>query len=179
MLAQQVMFTKWNLGRAARAAASRCSTWTRGTATWPRASGCSTSWWRARPANPIILSGDIHSSWAANILENFDHPAAGIVAAEFVGTSITSDFPAAPRPRRSRSTLPDNPHIRYFEGLHHGYVRCEVTPALWRSDYRGVDSILTPSSPVTTLASFVVQAGLSGISPRSTREVSGRAASRN
>jgi len=36
---------------------------------------------------------------------------------------------------------------------------------LWRTDYRGVDSILTPTSPVSTLASFVVQAGFSGISP--------------
>ena len=87
-----------------------------------------------------------------------------IVAAEFVGTSITSDFPAGLIPA-VQATLADNPHIRYFDGLHRGYVRCEVTPQLWRSDYRGVESILTPTSPVSTLASFVVQAGLSGISP--------------
>jgi alkaline phosphatase D len=116
------------------------------------------------PSNPVILTGDIHSSFAANILENFEEPDAGIVAAEFVGTSITSDFPAAFVPA-VQATLVDNPHIRYFEGLHRGYVRFDVTPGLWRTDYRGVESILTPTSPVSTLASFVVQAGLSGITP--------------
>ena len=163
VLAQQVMFTKWNLGRAAGLGVPvfNMDAWDGYVAARRRL----TDFLAARtPSNPVILSGDIHSAWAANILENFDDPAAGIVAAEFVGTSITSDFPAGLVPA-VQVTLPDNPHIRYFDGLHHGYVRCEVTPGLWRADYRGVDSILTPSSPVSTLASFVVQAGLSGISP--------------
>ena len=163
VLAQQVMFTKWNIQRGAGAPVPifNMDAWDGYVAARQRL----LDFLVARgPSNPIILSGDIHSSWAANILENFEQPDAGIVAAEFVGTSITSDFPAAFVPA-VQVTLPDNPHIRYFEGLHHGYLRFDVTPGLWRADVRGVDSILTPSSPVNTLASFVVQAGLSGISP--------------
>ena len=46
---------------------------------------------------------------------------------------------------------------------HCGDVRFEVTPKLWRGDYRGVDTILTPTSPVSTLASFAVEAGHLGL----------------
>ena len=114
------------------------------------------------PANAVVLTGDIHSAWAADILEDFDRPDSGIVASEFVCTSISSDFPAAFLPAVA-ATLPANPHIQYFEGAHRGYLRFEVTPGLWRADFRGVQSIATPTSPVSTLASFVVEAGHSGV----------------
>lgn len=161
VIAQQVMFTKWNLGRAAGAPVPffNMDAWDGYVAARQRL----LDFLAARnPSNPIILSGDIHSSWAADILENFDEPASGIVAAEFVGTSISSDFPAALIPA-VQATLVDNPHIRYFEGAHRGYLRCEVSPRLWRTDYRGVDTILTPTSPIATLASFAVEAGHSGL----------------
>jgi alkaline phosphatase D len=163
VLAQQVMFTKWNIQRGAGAPVPiyNMDAWDGYVAARQRLLDFLAE---RNPANPVILSGDIHSSFAANILENFDQPDAGIVAAEFVGTSITSDFPAAFVPA-VQATLPDNPHIRFFDGLHHGYVRFDVSPQLWRADYRGVESILTPTSPVSTLASFVVEAGLSGITP--------------
>ena len=70
-------------------------------------------------ARDVRMRHDFHSSWAANILENFDDPGAGIVVAEFVGTSITSDFPAGLIPA-VQVTLSDNAHIRYFDGLHRG-----------------------------------------------------------
>jgi alkaline phosphatase D len=116
------------------------------------------------PANPVVLTGDIHSAWAADILETFEQPGAGIVAAEFVTTSITSDFPAAFLPAVA-ATLPANPHIKYFEGLHRGYLRFDVDRRQWRADFRGVDSIATPTSPVSTLKSFVLEAGHSGLQP--------------
>ena len=50
---------------------------------------------------------------------NFDDAGAGIVVAEFVDTSITSDFPAGLIPA-VQVTLSDNAHIRYFDGLHRG-----------------------------------------------------------
>lgn len=117
-----------------------------------------------RPANPIVVTGDIHSSWANDVKLDYDDPASPTVAAEFVGTSISSDFPAvfiAP----VQAALADNPHVRFFDGLYRGYVRCKVTPGLWRSDFRAVATVDVPEAPVFTLRSFVVEDGRPGIEP--------------
>lgn len=111
--------------------------------------------------NPVVLTGDIHSSWAADLRVDFSNLSSPIIATEFVGTSISSEFPVAAIPQ-VQATLPSNPHIRYFEGAHRGYLVCEVTPALWTTQYRGVDSVLTPESGISTLATFVTEAGRPG-----------------
>jgi alkaline phosphatase D len=88
------------------------------------------------------------------------------VATEFVGPSITSGSPEILVPIVQASLLdPSNAHLKFFDGLFHGYVRCTVTPDLWRSDYRVVDTVLAPVSPVHTLASFVVEDGSPGALP--------------
>ena len=114
-----------------------------------------------RPSNPIVLTGDIHSSWVHDIKADFDAPASATVAVEFVGTSITSDFPAAFIPF-VQAALPDNPHTRFFDGLYRGYVRCRVGPDIWRTDFRAVHSILDDQAEAFTLASFVVLDGHPG-----------------
>ena len=49
--------------------------------------------------NPVVLTGDIHSHWANELLTDFDRPDSPPVGVEFVGTSISSggDGTAAPR----------------------------------------------------------------------------------
>jgi alkaline phosphatase D len=111
--------------------------------------------------NPVIITGDIHSSWVHDIKADFANPASATLATEFVGPSITSDFPLQFIPL-VKAALPDNPHTRFFDGAYHGYVRCTLTPKQWLSDYRVAASILDPSSPVSTLASFVVEDGTPG-----------------
>ena len=120
-----------------------------------------------QPSNPIVLTGDIHSAWAADLKRDFLDPTSPPVAVEFVCTSITSDFPASFVPLIEANLGPNsaNPHIKYFEGRQHGYVRCTVTPGLWRSDYRAVDSILDPFAPASTIASWVVEDGVPGTRP--------------
>ena len=60
--------------------------------------------------------------------------------------------------------LADNPCVR-FHNAQRGYVRCTVTPGLWRSDYRVVEDVTTPGAPAVTRASFVVEAGTPGVKP--------------
>jgi alkaline phosphatase D len=100
----------------------------------------------------------------ADLKQNFLDPQAPPIATEFVCTSISSDFPAAFLPLIEENLGPTsrNPHIYFFEGRHRGYVRCEVTPALWRSDFRIVDDLLDAQSAVTTAASWAVEAGVRG-----------------
>jgi alkaline phosphatase D len=162
VLAQQVMFMRWDLGGAIGSPVPffNMDAWDGYVAARQRLLDFIVE---RQPANPIILTGDIHSAWAADIKESFEAPDAGTVGAEFVTTSITSDFPA-PFVPLVQATLPRNPHIRYFDA-HHGYLRFDVTPSAWRADFRAVASILTPVSPASTVKSFVVQAGYSGVTP--------------
>ena len=122
---------------------------------------------RERIANPIVLTGDIHSAWVAGPQQNFLDPASATVATEFVCTSISSDFPTAFLSLIEPNLGPDsrNPHILYFEGRHRGYTLCEVTPDAWQSSFRIVDALADPGSAVTTAASWVVDAGNPGAHP--------------
>ncbi len=117
-----------------------------------------------KPSNPVVITGDIHSSWANDIKLDYDNPASATVASEFVGTSITSDFPAA-FIAPVNAALADNPHIRFFDGVYRGYVRCSVTPEQWRTDFRAVASVDVPDAPAFTLRSFVVENGAAGVKP--------------
>lgn len=114
-----------------------------------------------RPSNPIVLTGDIHSSWVHDLKADFADPASRTVGTEFVGTSISSDFPAqfiGP----VTAALPDNPHTKFFNGAFRGYVRCDVTPRQWTSTFRVVDNALIPDAPTRTLATFTVEDGNPG-----------------
>ena len=118
----------------------------------------------ARPSNPIVLTGDIHSSWVHNLKTDYADLTSEVVGTEFVGTSITSDFPPALVPP-VLAALPDNPHTLFFDGLFRGYVRCVVDRTAWRTDFRAVPTILTDQAGAFTLASFIVQDGVPGALP--------------
>jgi alkaline phosphatase D len=114
-----------------------------------------------RPANPVVLAGDLHSTWVSDLKADFDEPGSPTVATEFVGTSISSTPPDA-LAGSAELLLAVNPHIRYVDAKRRGYVRCEVTPATWRADLRTVASALRPSSATTTSATFVIESGKPG-----------------
>jgi alkaline phosphatase D len=105
----------------------------------------------------VVLSGDIHSFWAAELRRDARSP---VLASEFVGTSISSS--GVPY-ERFAAYLPDNPHVRFFDSRQRGYTRCELTPQLWRTEFRALDTVLKRSSRASTLASFAVEHGRPGI----------------
>lgn len=117
-----------------------------------------------RIPNPIVLTGDIHSNWVNELRVDDRQAETPIVATEFVGTSISSGG-------NGRATVPgldrrlaDNPCVRFFNAQR-GYVRCEVTPATWRSDYQVVEEVTRPGAPAITRASWVVESGRPGCQP--------------
>jgi alkaline phosphatase D len=57
-----------------------------------------------------------------------------------------------------------NPGVRFFNA-ERGYVRCTITPKLWRSDFRTVADVKKPGAPAVTRASLVVEAGQPGVNP--------------
>ncbi len=116
---------------------------------------------KKKPSNPVVITGDIHSSWVHDLKTDFSMANSPTVGTEFVGTSIASDFPSAFIAPVS-AALADNPHTKFFDGAFRGYVRCHLTRQLWQSDFRAVSTILDRNATISTLASFVVENGRSG-----------------
>jgi alkaline phosphatase D len=84
-----------------------------------------------------------------------------VVGSEFVATSISSSFPAS-QADLVLLTFGVNPHIKYFNGLRRGWLRCQVDRRTWRSEFRGVVDALDPGSATETLASWVVEKDVPG-----------------
>lgn len=108
--------------------------------------------------NTVVLTGDVHANWAAEIKADFDDPQSAVVGAEFIGTSITSGGNGSDRREDTNLLLKENPHIKFFND-YRGYVRCTITPEVWRTDYRVVPYVTRPGAPIHTRASFEVLNG--------------------
>jgi alkaline phosphatase D len=119
----------------------------------------------ARIRNPLLITGDWHSTFVNDIKKDFSNPGSRTVATEFVGTSIASngDFPVY-GPYYG-PMIPANPHIRFFDGDRRGYVRCSVDRDEWRTDLRMVTTVSRSDAPVHTFASFAVEDGRPGAVP--------------
>ncbi|MGI8439917.1 MAG: alkaline phosphatase D family protein [Thermoleophilaceae bacterium] len=119
------------------------------------------------PTNPVVLTGDIHNNRVFDLKEDFSEPSSRTVGTEFVGTSISSGGDA-PRERNGGqwTTVYNDPeglndHQRFYD-THRGYVRCTLTQSQWRADFRVIETTQSPTSPVSTVASFVVEDGEPG-----------------
>ncbi|PYM94285.1 MAG: alkaline phosphatase [Candidatus Rokuibacteriota bacterium] len=115
---------------------------------------------RRKPANPVVLGGDVHSFWVTDLKPDFDDPRSPVVATEFVGTSVTSQF--GRRPEDVEALLTENPHVKLANGTRRGYLRVEITPDRLRADLRTVRSVARPRAEADTLATFVVEDGRPG-----------------
>ncbi|MBN9118753.1 MAG: alkaline phosphatase D family protein [Planctomycetes bacterium] len=112
--------------------------------------------------NPVVLTGDIHSNWVNELRVDDRRPEDPVVAAEFVGTSISSGGNGVKEHKGLDALLAENPFVK-FHNRQRGYVRCAVTPKEWKSDYVIVPEVLRPGGPSEVGASFVVEAGKVGI----------------
>ena len=108
--------------------------------------------------NPVVLTGDIHSNWANNLIADFDDLGSRSVATEFVGTSISSGGDGPLEPVGLAGTYAENPFVK-FHSAERGYVSCEVTPKEWRTKYQAVEFVSRPGAPLLTRAVFVVESG--------------------
>ncbi|HSR41583.1 MAG TPA: alkaline phosphatase D family protein [Longimicrobiales bacterium] len=115
-----------------------------------------------RPANPVVLTGDIHSHWAADLKRDFRDPRSETVGVELVGSSITSGGDGAEAWESSPRILDANPHIRFFNARR-GYVRVTLDRRRCTSEFRVVPWVSRPGAPLETRARFVVEDGRPGL----------------
>ena len=109
-------------------------------------------------SNPVVLTGDIHSNWANELRVDDSKPESPLVAAEFVGTSISSGGNGTQQPTNLDKIYAANPGVK-FHNAERGYVRCQVTRKSWQADYVVVEEVTKPGAPCLTRASFTVETG--------------------
>ncbi len=126
--------------------------------------------------NCVVLTGDIHSSWVADLSQDPNNPdvaaggydpvtGAGSRAVEFVGTSVSS--PGANDPTGSTAALlrSINPHFKYINLTQRGYMLVDVTPQRVVGEWWFVDTVQSISNVQTFGVAFEVQNGSNRVQP--------------
>ncbi len=131
----------------------------------------------AKVDNVVVLTGDIHSSWAADLTPDPNNPVVGgggynattgegSLAVEFVGTSITSPgFDFDTDNAFANSLKPANPHFKYINLHRRGYMVVDVTPQRAVGEWYYVDTVASPSNIETFAVAFEVQQGTNRLAP--------------
>jgi alkaline phosphatase D len=114
--------------------------------------------------NPVVLTGDIHRNWANELIADFDRLESKSVGVEFVGTSISSSGDGSNNRQAAQAIAAENPFVKFLND-ERGYVRCEVTPQRWTTDYQTVPFVSRPGAPLNKRASFVVESGRPVLQP--------------
>ena len=115
-------------------------------------------------SNPVVITGDSHRNWVFDLKADFSDSDSRTVGTEFAGTSLTSFGDGSGQTLYADSQqypVSDNPHQQFYND-DRGYVRCEITPDQWRTDFRVVSTVEESRASIDTLASFAVEAGTPG-----------------
>ena len=108
-----------------------------------------------------MIGGDIHSFFANDLRVDFDDP-------EFAGgrhriRRHLGQLGAAPPYDLFAATLPDNPHVRFFESRKRGYVSVDLDAKLMTTRMRALSDVTDPQASVSTLKTFAVESGKPGV----------------
>ena len=112
--------------------------------------------------NIVVLTGDIHTSWAQDITEDPNNPDSynpdtgmGSMAVEFVGTSVTSPGSNGDQ----ESVTRQNPAMQYVELASRGYMLLDITRERVQSEWWFVDDIETRNNQQRLGAAYLVENG--------------------
>ena len=116
--------------------------------------------------NVVVLTGDLHSSWAGELTLDPKGDAAP-VGVEFVAPSVTSRSFAeqvAPPVPGSRAALrrlvaSQNPHFSFFDLEGHGYLLVDLTPERLRAEFWHVSTVAERARGERLVAARVVRPG--------------------
>lgn len=116
----------------------------------------------SRLSNPVVLTGDWHSTFVNDLKLDFKNPVAPTIATEFVTPAITTGGDDTPYGPYYAPMVPFNPHIRYYEGDRRGYFKVDVRPDHARFDLRFVTTVERQGGTGYTERSWVVENGKAG-----------------
>lgn len=113
-----------------------------------------------RAPNPVVIGGDVHAFFAADLKRDFKDEKAETVATEFCGTSITSEGPSA---KGIASVRAKNPHIKYARGDKRGFAVVSLTKERCEVGFEAVADEKERASPVSRIATFMCLDGRPGV----------------
>ena len=113
--------------------------------------------------NAVVITGDMHSSWAANLEKNFnDKTVTDIVGTEFCPTSISSTLSKGAgswdETYKNAFNRSGNKHVKFYNGNNGGYGLCTVDNNRWTTEYYLAGS----STPMKTYWVYAKGSGPSG-----------------
>ncbi|MFT5889046.1 MAG: alkaline phosphatase D [Zhongshania sp.] len=119
--------------------------------------------------NLVVLTGDIHSSWANELHQSSAVVTGGLLdeplGVEFVTPSVTSPgFPDGAAELLSAVLPVANPHMKYIELKTHGFILMDVNHQRTQAEYRyaqGIDSAEQSGLESETIKVMTVNAGSS------------------
>ena len=118
---------------------------------------------QSAPNRTVVLTGDIHANWVNELRTDFRRAERAPVAAEFVGTSISSGGDGSSESVLSTPAIrAENPHVKWQQSRR-GYMRCTVDADAWTTEYRTVAYVSRPDAPLETPTRWRVTRGRPGI----------------
>jgi len=131
---------------------------------------------QAPVGNVVVLTGDIHSSWAADLTPdpNNPNPAAGgydpatgegSLAVEFVGTSVSSPGVNDPTGAVANSLKPANPHFKYINLNQRGYMLIDADASRCVCEWWHIDTVASLSNIETFAVAYEVRDGSNRLAP--------------
>ena len=115
-------------------------------------------------ANPVVVTGDVHRHYAADLSRVASDATTQTVGVELVCTSITSGGDGSDEYATRDAEYADNPDLKLANDQR-GYVVARVEKDRLRADFRVLDRVSQPGAAVRTRASFVTEAGNPGLQP--------------
>jgi alkaline phosphatase D len=111
--------------------------------------------------NPVVLSGDVHMHYAADLKADYANPRSATLGVEFTNTSITSGGDGSDVAPGWEEIRGDNPHIKY-NTARRGYIACTATPSTMRAEFKVLDRVSVPDQSIRVGRSIVVESGRPG-----------------
>lgn len=111
---------------------------------------------QAATRNNVAIGGDVHTFYVTALKKDFNRLNSPTVAAEIVGSSVTSQSWAQ---NRTDAIVRENAHILYGNSESRGYVRVHLNAQRLLADLRGVEDVRNAASDCHIVASYVVERG--------------------
>jgi alkaline phosphatase D len=105
----------------------------------------------------VVLTGDVHTTWIADLKADYDDERSDRIGTELVGPGISSE--GSDIAVIEGAIRDGNPHVKYSEALHRGWLRHELTADSWTAEVRLVQDFDDPQSRVPVDATFVIEPG--------------------
>ncbi|MEZ5415981.1 MAG: alkaline phosphatase D family protein [Vicinamibacterales bacterium] len=121
---------------------------------------------RHKVPNLVVLTGDVHSSWAYDLprgLSDAYDPATGrgSLGVEIVCPAVSSPTPFTPAnaAERRAAVTKARPHLKFMDGLSRGYVVLEVTRDRMQADWWLLNSVKERNTEQHFAKGLVCEAG--------------------